>query len=762
MIKPGAPSGVFGATGTALSVAFATLPGSTVASVSALLVGLGTALATALGPRINRSARPVPWRMLTASTLLFLCGIIARPWAAQQSGVAALTADLFTLSAYAMMILGLVLLLRVGGGLDRNAFIDGMIVSLGMAAPAVQYLSLPAARIADRPLVISVLAGLYPVIDVLVLFIIVNLAFSTATRLISFRLLTISASMLFVGDLGYAVIGAQGRLVGSALMDLPFLLGFVALGMSALHPSMARFAEIVSQPVQPWSLMRLSLIGPALVAPFVVLSATRTIDRGWFTAVVLSGLLTVALVARAVSAVGRLAETQAEWLHEATHDSLTGLPNRTFLVSSVGARIAGERGHGTFWLIYLDLDDFKLVNDHWGHETGDLLLKEVADRLQGLVARDGTVARLGGDEFVVVGDGDQDRATTMAEGILQILRKPILLPDLELFTTASIGAVCCTEQAGVEAMLRDADVAMYRSKADGRNRWTLFASQMRESVSRRVQTEIDLRAALTQGQLWVAFQPLVSMANATVVGAEALVRWDHPVRGAVPPPEFIGIAEETGLINEIGEWVLLESLRQLADWRGAGLVDDGFSISVNVSARQLVGDRLLETVESALQRLQVPPTCLTLELTESALMVDGTRALEMLEHLRGIGVRLAVDDFGTGYSSLSYLSRLPVYGVKIDRSFVRDLAHNDQDESITRAIVAMSHSLDLVVTAEGIEADEQYRILRDLGVERGQGWLWGKAVSATSFARDHFGWTPARAVGAPRKPSTPVHPGAYS
>lgn len=762
MIKPGALSAGFGTAGVAMGVAFAVFPGSAVASASALLVGVTTALATAVGPRINRSARPLAWRLLTASTVLFLCGIIARPWAVQRSGVEALTADLFTLSAYGMMIGGLVLMLRVGGGLDRNAVIDGLIVSLGMAAPAVQYLSLPAARIVDRPLAISVLAGLYPVIDVLVLFVIVNLAFSTAIRLSSFRLLALSASMLFVGDLGYAVIGAQGRLVGPAVLDLPFLLGFVALGMSALHPSMARMAEIVSQPVQPWSFMRLSLIGPALVAPFVVLSATRAIDRGWFIAVILSALLTIALVARAVSAVGRLAETQAEWLHAAMHDSLTGLPNRTFLVSSVGARLAGDRARAAFWLIYLDLDDFKLVNDHWGHETGDLLLKQVAHRLQSLVGLNGTVARIGGDEFVILGDGDRSRGTAMAEDILQVLREPFDLPELELFTTASIGVVCCGDQAGVEAMLRDADVAMYRSKADGRNRWTLFASKMRESVSKRVQTEVDLRTALAQGQLWVAFQPLVSMTDATVAGAEALVRWDHPVRGAVPPPEFIGIAEDTGLINELGEWVLLESLRQVADWRGAGIVDDGFTISVNVSARQLVGDRLLDTVESALERLRIPPSCLTLELTESALMVDGTRALEMLEHLRGLGVRLAVDDFGTGYSSLSYLSQLPVCGVKIDRSFVRDIGQNDHDETIARAIVAMAGSLDLVVTAEGIETEDQYRILRDLGVQRGQGWLWGKAVNATAFASDHFGWTPATVVGAPRRPSTPVHPGGYS
>ncbi len=758
MVRPGGLARGFGVLGALLGLLYALMPDSPLADGASLLVGLGTMAALVVGPRINSSSQPRPWRLLTASTLMFLLGVMARPWAAQQTGILVLTGDVLTLTGYTAMIAGLVLLLRSTGGLDRNAVIDGLIVSLGMAAPAVQYLALPAAAITGRPAVISWLAGIYPVIDVLTMFIIVNLAFSTAVRLGSFRLIAMSGAMLFVGDLGYAVIGTRGQLVGSAIMDLPFLLGFVALGAAALHPSMARFSSIVPQPVQPWSLLRLSLIVPALLAPFLVLLATREVDTGRRVAIVLSGLLTVALVARAVTAVRRLAETQAVWLHEATHDALTGLPNRALLATTVNARLAGQQRGGTAWLLYLDLDGFKLVNDHWGHETGDLLLKQVASRLQSLSGRSSLVARISGDEFVLVGEGDEPNALAMAARLQETLAEPIRLPGLELVTTASIGVVIRTDQPSLEALLRDADMAMYRSKEAGRNRWTVFDPEMRDSIRTRVETELALRIALKEGQLWVAYQPLTCMADQSILGAEALVRWDHPVRGAVAPPEFISIAEETGLINELGEWVLCQSMKQLACWRSLGLVDDRFSISVNISARQLAGEGLIETVSQALDQLDIPARCLTIELTESALMADADRALDMLHRLRDLGVQVSVDDFGTGYSSLSYLSRLPVTGVKIDRAFVRDLGVHQHDEIIARAIVAMSESLGLGVTAEGVETEEQYALLRDLGVDRGQGWLWGKAVSGADFSLAHLGQAPAPAapmLPAPRRPSTP-------
>ncbi len=754
MARPGRLARLFSAVGVLLGLCYALQPASPLAQAASLLIGMGTVAALLGGPRLNSSPQRAVWRLLAAACLMFLLGVIIRPWAVAQSGLQVLAADVFTLTGYALLIGGLTLLLRAAGSLDRNAVIDGLIVSLGATAPAVQYLALPAMAITGRPVVVSLLAGLYPTIDVLVMFIIVNLAFSTAVRLVSFRLLALAGALLLTGDLGYAIIGTRGELVGPAIMDLPFMFGFVALGTVALHPSMARFASIVPQPVQPWSLLRLSLIIPALTAPFVVLLATSEASTGRRVAVLLSGMLSAALVARAVTAVRRLAETQAVRLHQATHDTLTGLPNRMLLATTLDAQLANAGRREQVWLLYLDLDGFKLVNDHWGHEIGDQMLTHVADRLRGLVGPGDMVARIGGDEFVVLGTGDEQQALNLSESLHKMLGEPIRLLDFELVTTASVGIVPRSDQESTEALLRDADMAMYRSKEAGRDRSTLFRPEMRDSVRRRVETELALRVALKGDELWVAFQPLTCMADQRVLGAEALVRWDHPVRGAVVPQEFISVAEETGLINELGEWVLSQSLHQLALWRSAGRVDDEFSMSVNVSARQLAGDGLITFVERELRRLAIPASCLTIELTESALMVDADRARTMLQNLRDIGVQIAVDDFGTGYSSLSYLSKLPVTGVKIDRSFVRDLGVRRSDEIIAKAIVAMAHALGLVVTAEGVETVEQYKLLREIGAGRGQGWLWGKAVCGIEFGATYLGWHPTATSQGSRMPST--------
>lgn len=759
MAKPNRLAGGYVAVGALLALCYAMQPGAAISGVIALSAGMSACVALLVGPRINAVRSPWAWRFLAISSFLFVLGVMIRPWAVAQPGVKVLIGDMFTLGGYTMLILGLVTMLRTAGNLDRHAVIDGLIVSLGAAAPAVEYLALPAAAITGRPRVISWLAGLYPTIDILVIFIVINLAFSTAVKTVSFRLIAVSATMLLVGDVGYAIIGTKGALSGPAILDLPFLLGFVALGAAALHPSMARLSVIVSQAVQPWSLLRLSLIIPALVAPFVVLLAKAGDNTGRRVAVVLSALLTVALVARAVSAVHRLAETQARSLYQATHDTLTGLPNRAFLVAEVNARIADHGHRRPDWMVYLDLDGFKLINDHWGHETGDRLLQEVATRLTDLADDGCLVARIGGDEFIVAGEGDEHQATAIGERLLESLREPIRLPGLELVTTGSIGVVVRSDQPTAEEILRDADVAMYRSKDAGRDRCQLFHSNMRDSVRLRVETELALRDAIKQDQLWVAYQPLVRMRDEHVIGAEALIRWNHPVRGAIAPPEFISIAEETGLIQEIGERVLGDSLCQLAQWRAAGVLDEDFTLSVNVSAHQLADDGLIEVVSQELAAWDLPPNCLTIELTESGLMADAQWATRVLQGLRDLGVKVSVDDFGTGYSSLSYLSTLPITGVKIDRSFVSDLGVHDHEEIIARAIVAMSDSLGLEVTAEGVETREQYAVLRALGVARGQGWLWGKAIGGADFGVTHLGCAATPAPEVSHKPSTPEHRG---
>jgi diguanylate cyclase (GGDEF)-like protein len=722
-----------------LGACYALWPNSAVAPLLVLVICLSACVALVVGPRINRCqrCRLRPWNLMALAGLNFMLGVLVRPWAESFGDARMLIADVVTLSGYALLIAALILMLRALGTLDRHAVLDGLIVAAGASAPAVQYLALPAALIADRPQVVSWVAALYPTVDVLVLFVIINLAFSTAVRLTSFRLILAAMVSMFVGDLGYAILGAQGQLTGPALLDLPFVLSFVAMGAAALHPSLNGFATIVPQPVQPWSVPRLALILPALGAPFVVLAATVGENTGHRVALALAGLMTTALLLRAVTAVRRLAETQAKWLYEATHDLLTDLPNRVLLTTRVGERLQGAP-RGQTWVIYLDLDGFKLVNDHWGHGVGDRLLLEVAGRLLRATGDQCTVSRTSGDEFVVAGSGGAAVAVKQAQRIVELLREPVRVEGLELTTTASLGVVVHDDQPAAEDLLRDADLAMYRSKDAGRDRWTLFDVAMRDSVRNRVETELDLRRALQHDELWVAYQPLVRLGEGRVVGAEALVRWAHPRRGGVPPNEFIPVAEESGLIVELGTWVMTKALEQVADWRARGVVDDDFSVSVNVSARQLDDGALVAVVRDALAADDLPPTALVVELTESALMVDAVEAREVLHRLRALGVAVSVDDFGTGYSSLSYLGTLPVTGVKIDRSFVRDLGSSRQAEDIVRAIAAMSQSLDLEVTAEGVETAEQFAVVRDLGITKGQGWLWGKPVCAADFAAEHL------------------------
>ena len=663
--------------------------------------------------------------------------------------------DAVTICGYMLVVAGLLSLLRFAGSVDRNALIDGLIVCLGTAAPAVQYVSIPAATIADRSSITSWLAGLYPVIDIVIIFLVINLAFSTAIRLVSFRLIVLCAVLSLTGDLGYAIIGTTGQLSGPAIMDVPFLLAFTALGAASLHPSARLFPDIVAQPIQPWSVVRLSLIGPALTAPFVVLLAGSGENVGQRTAVVLCGMLTIALVARAITAVHRQAEAQARLLYRATHDQLTGLPNRDRLKATLNEWIAAAGDVGGCWVVYLDLDDFKRVNDHWGHDVGDRYLREVAHQLDEIAGSGTLVARTGGDEFALAHRGDEAGALVTAELVVAVLRSPIRLPELSLVTTASVGVVARECQPSAEEMMRDADVALYRSKDSGRDRATVFRVDMRDSVRHRVEIEQALRLAIANDELWVAYQPLVRLDNERVVGAEALVRWCSPELGEISPGVFIPIAEDSGLVQEIGEFVLGRALQQLSAWRADGLVHDDFSVSVNVSAHQLSDRRLPLVVRSALEVAGLPAQCLTIELTESTLMADHEGSTDLLRQVRALGVGLAMDDFGTGYSSLSYLGALPITAVKIDKSFVDGLGHRDHEEAINRAIVAMADSLHLEVTAEGIETATQLEILRRLGISRGQGWYWGKAVEATQFRVKHLHGSGSIPVPAARRPSTP-------
>ena len=413
-------------------------------------------------------------------------------------------------------------------------------------------------------------------------------------------------------------------------------------------------------------------------------------------------------------------------VHQATHDPLTGLPNRSLVLDRLDqALFRAERSGARVTVLFADLDRFKVVNDSFGHSVGDRVLLTVSERLLAAVRPLDTVGRLAGDEFVVVCEGlSDDEAALVAARVAAAVSEPIVLEGRETVITASIGIAHAEPGTRAEHILRDSDVAMYRAKERGRSRIELFDADMRRRMLARLETERSLGRAIAEGGLRLDYQPIVSLGDHTVSATEALVRWEHPERGVVHPAEFVSLAEESGLILPLGRWVLGEACRQLAAWRAAGR--SALRVAVNLSARQFADPDLTAVVAEALARAGLPADALWLEITESVLMEEVEDSAETLRALKRLGVHLSVDDFGTGYSSLSYLKRFPVDLLKIDRSFVDGLGTDPDDGAIVLAIVSLARALRLGVVAEGVEHPWQLEALRSLGCDAVQGYLVGR------------------------------------
>jgi len=431
--------------------------------------------------------------------------------------------------------------------------------------------------------------------------------------------------------------------------------------------------------------------------------------------------------------------------HLATHDALTGLPNRVLLDDRLAQAIAhADRDRQPFAVMMLDLDRFKLINDSFGHRSGDTVLNEVARRLQGLVRSIDTVARVGGDEFVLVVSPSAARADAEEIGkrANEALHTPIVLNGVDLHVSSSIGiAFYPTDGGSAESVLAHADAAMYRAKECGRNNYQCFAPGMKSVALERVSLESELHQALKFGQFELFYQPKVDTASGDIHSAEALIRWRHPQRGLMPPAQFIPLAEECGLIHEIGEWVLREACRQCAVWQRAG--QPPLRVAVNVAASQFRRGDLLEVVRGALHESQLDPRFLEIELTESAVMTNPEDSAAILEQISRMGVLVSVDDFGTGYSSMSYLRRFPIDKLKIDRSFIADLTTRADDASIVQAIVSLAHGLRLKVVAEGVETLEQLKFLQSVGCDQYQGYHFSEPLPATEFAELVSRWQKA-------------------
>jgi diguanylate cyclase (GGDEF)-like protein len=458
-----------------------------------------------------------------------------------------------------------------------------------------------------------------------------------------------------------------------------------------------------------------------------------------------------------------LERRQEELAFMATHDPLTSLPNRTLMLDRVEQMLVRARRHqAPIAALFIDLDNFKSINDTLGRDTGDELLQSVTARLQGVVRDADALGRIGGDEFVIVAEELSLAAgpELIAERLLEALGESFTLtqgPETRLAVTASIG-IAMGDRASPEELVRDADIAMYRAKWDGKNGYVVFESGMQDEVQSHMELEMDLREALKNDEFFLVYQPTFNLRDMSPTGVEALIRWKHPIRGIVQPNDFIPLLEETGLIRDVGAWVLNEACQQAARWR-----EDGHSIgiAVNVSGRQLDTDELIAVVKSALSESGLEAGALTLEVTETTLMRNPEATARRLIDMKKLGVRIAIDDFGTGYSSLAHLQQFPVDALKIDRSFISRLTHNPEGETLIHTLVQLGKALSIETLAEGIELEQELSLLQEEECDSGQGYLFARPLDADAAEAFLQNWVDTGDRTA-RNARTPVDTGVAS
>ena len=645
------------------------------------------------------------------------------------------------LSVQLVLVIGLFVTVQRRFGRDPiNVVFDSLIIGLGSWFLIwVTFLN-PAREISQDVFSVTALRGATLASSAIVIFLLATLLFGDTERTPAVWLASSAIVCSLIGDLLYAT-NQSGRFeISTQITNAPYIASLFLVSATVLHPSVSTLASHSVRRIKQPLLSRLVLTTTSLVVPVVILALTNpTNDTDRAVRTVSIFILAAAVTARVIFAVQANASLQARLIDSAQTDSLTSLPNRGLMIEHVGASIENSRFNGCSpTVLFVDVDRFKNINDSLGHSAGDDVLISVAQRLRVALPERCIVGRISGDEFVVLDatSRSQSDAVLLADMVLESFHEPLSLRQGDVFVSASIGVAILDREITTTAddLLRHADTAMYRAKDAGRNCVAIFDKSMLERVNQRLAVETALYRALERRELRLVHQPIIDVDLGDVIGFEALMRWDMEDGMNISPAEFIPIAEETGIIVPIGAWALLEALTHLRGWINQGICRRDATMSVNVSPRQLHDPNFVAVVNEALMRSRMPADQLWLEVTEGVMITQPEQALDTLRRLSEIGVRIAIDDFGTGYSSLSFLQRFPIHRLKIDRTFINELASDANARSLVKTIIAMANSLGLDVVAEGVETVEQLHALGDLHCSKAQGYLISHPVTPETMA----------------------------
>jgi diguanylate cyclase (GGDEF)-like protein len=709
--------------------------------------GLLAVVMIVVGVRRNKPSHPSAWYLVATGLFLMVLGdgiwiyynefTDIAPWPS--------VADASYIMGYVVVCSGLLVFVRARSqGKDRAGLIDSSIVATSLAVLAWIFLMQPYASDASLTFLEKAISVAYPLMDVAILALLARLLMTLGPSSFSYRALTMTFLLFLVADTLYGVqvlaTGTYGQGFTIYLTDGFWLSAYALTAIAALHPSMRKLSQGADHRARP-NKLRLAVLAAALLVMPGILGAQAAMGTAIDVAVIVAGsgvlvVLTFArmsgLIGEVETKIGELEILGGELEHQAFHDSLTGVANRRLFGNRVEhARRRSIRNNEPMSVLFLDLDDFKSVNDTLGHSVGDELLSAVARRVEKCIRPEDTLGRIGGDEFAILLEtAGRNGAAIVGERLVKELTFPFELSGEVLSVHASLGIVTDEDNRyDTEELLQAADIAMYQAKKSGKGRYAFFNQGMGDSMTKNQGIKRELETALEEGQLVVHYQPFIELASGKITGTEALVRWQHPVRGLLAPSEFLPVAQESGLIEAIDSFVLREGIRQTAKWLKEVPDPHAFRMSINLSEGKLSDPYLVAEVEGLIGTHQIHGQNLILEITETQLLTDTEMIAARLHELKSLGVQIALDDFGTGFSSLAYIRRFPIDVLKIDKSFVDDLGKVGHSSALAQVINSLGRQFKMVTIAEGVETPAQLAELQALPCEMGQGYLFARPAS---------------------------------